>query len=82
MMSDRIFFKAAALSVLTLALAACGGSNDDNAGAGGGSGAVQNSFFAIVSAVVALSSDDAEPRETDSITATSPEDSEAQSLDI
>ena len=80
-MSDRIFFKAVSLSVLTLAVAACGDSGGNDVAAGGGASPMQDSFIAIVSAVVASSSDNAEPRETDSITATSPEDSEAIALD-
>lgn len=80
-MSDRIFFKAVALSVLTLAVAGCGDSGGNDVAAGGSSSPMQDSFIAIVSAVVASSSDNAEPRETDSITATSPENSEAIALD-
>ncbi len=82
-MSDRIFSKGAVLTVLTLAVAACGdsGGGNDGGGVGGGPGPSQDSFFTVVKAVVATSPDDTEPREIDSITATSPESSEPAALD-
>jgi hypothetical protein len=77
-MSNRIFWKGVAGLGLILAIAACG-SNSDGAGSSGVniSQALGDSFFLRVLAVAATSPDDAEPRETDSLTATSPEDSEA-----
>ena len=79
-MSKPIFFKAAALTLLTLGLAACGGS-DNFAGDPGGGGPVRDSFIAAVNGLIATTSDTIEPREIDSITATSPEDSEPVALD-
>ena len=81
-MTHQIFFKAAALLVLTLGIAACGSGGDDHVGQGGnGGGVAQDSFLAAVNALVASSPDDTEPKEIDSITATSPEDSEPSALD-
>ncbi len=80
-MSNRIFFKVAALTVLTLGVAACGGDGGGLGSGGGGAVPAQDSFFTAVNAVIASGRDDTDPREVDSITATSPEDSEPTSLD-
>lgn len=79
-MSNLVYFKATALSVLTLAVVACGGDGVTGLGSGN-SGASQDSFFKIVSEIVATSPEDSEPREIDSISATSPENSEPALLD-
>jgi hypothetical protein len=80
MMSNRIFLKGAASLGVVLAIAAC------SDGGGGSSGIdtsqpLADSFVAVVKAVVATSADDSDPRETDSLSATSPEDSDASSID-
>ena len=78
-MIHQIFFKAVALTALTLAVAACGSSGDDEVGQGPGNGdgtSAQDSFFTAVKALIASSPDDAEPKEVDSFTATTPENSE------
>ncbi|NML86427.1 hypothetical protein [Polaromonas sp.] len=86
-MGNHIFFKVAALSVLTLAVAACGGDGGDGGGGGdagfghGNGAATQDSFFKVVSDVVASSRDDSEPRDVDAISVTTPENSEPASLD-
>ena len=85
-MGEHIFFKVAALSVLTLAVAACGGDGGDGGGGDtgfghGNGGASQDSFFKVVSDVVASSRDDSEPRDVDAISVTTPENSEPASLD-
>ena len=79
-MSNRIFLKGAASLGLALAIAAC------SDGGGGGSGIdtsqpLADSFVAVVRAVVATSADDTDSRETDSLTATSPEDTDAAAID-
>lgn len=82
-MIHQIFFKAVALTVLTLAVAACGDSDNGQVGQGPGNGGgtpAQDSFFTAVSALIASSPDDTEPREVDSITATTPENSEPTGL--
>lgn len=79
-MRQFIYFRAAALTALTLAVAGCGSSGDDGPGSNNAA-APPDGFFAAVNAVVATSRDDTEPREVESITATSPEDSEPASLD-
>ena len=81
-MKYRIFLKSAACLGLLLTLAGCGG---DSGGGGdsantGSSQPLADSFMAQVIAVIATSSDDTEPKNTDSITATSPENSEAASV--
>ncbi|MEO7954877.1 MAG: hypothetical protein ABIR35_12425, partial [Polaromonas sp.] len=67
-MSDHIFSRGVAMTVLTLAVAACGGDgNGGGLGSGGGSsGPAADSFFNAVKAVVATSPDDSEPREIES----------------
>jgi len=81
-MTHKIWFKGCALTLLTLALAACGSGGDDVAGGGeGGAGGGQDAFFSVVKALVAVNPDTAEPREIDSITVTSPENSEPVNLD-
>jgi len=79
-MRHVIFFRGTALTALTLAVAACGNHGDDGPGANNGS-AAPDSFFHAVNAVVAASRDDTEPREVESITANSPDDSHPASLD-
>ena len=72
-MNDRNLLKLAALAALTAGLAACGGSS------GGGvvdAGPAPDSFFVAVNAVIATTSEAGEPREIDSIAATSPENTE------
>lgn len=79
-MKHGILFRGGALTLLAISLTACGDS-------GGGSSGIDtsqplaDSFMAVVTAVVATSSDDADPRETDSITATSPEDADSVAVD-
>ena len=81
-MTHKILFKGCALTLLTMALAACGSGGDDVAGGGeGGAGGGQDAFFSVVKALVATSPDTAESREIDSITVTSPENSEPVNLD-
>lgn len=79
-MTYRIFFKGLALTLLTMVLAACGSGGGDGGGLIGGGG-VQDAFIAEVRAVIAASLDTAEPREIDSLTATSPESTEPEALD-
>lgn len=83
MTSKTLFIKACSTAAVTLALAACGGS-------GGGGDTVQgdntgspsqDSFFALVFAMVASSPDNAEPQEVDAVTATSPQDAEPSAVD-
>jgi len=67
--------------VVTLAVAACGGgsSGDSVQGTNGtntGGSALQDSFFALVLAMVASSPDNVEPKDIDAITATSPQNAE------
>ncbi len=67
---------------LALALAACGGDSGNNNNAGAGVPPGQDSFVAAVNAlIVSGTSDSTEPREIDTLTATSPEDSEPSALD-
>ena len=84
MTSKTLFIKACSTAAVTLALAACGGSggggdavggNTDNAGSPS-----QDSFFALVFAMVTSSPDDAEPQEIDAVTATSPQDTEPSAV--
>jgi len=85
-MSNQLFFKGAAAAVLALALGACGdggttvGSGGSD-GTGGGGGRTSDSFFAAVNALIASSSETLEPREIESISVTSPEDTGPAALD-
>lgn len=83
-MSNQLFFKGAAAAALALALGACGDSGTavgSGGGDGEGGGLASNAFLAAVNAVIASSSETLEPREIESISATSPEDSEPAALD-
>lgn len=80
-MIHRFFFKSCALTLLTMALAACGSGGDDVAGGGGSTPGVQDTFFSQVKALIATSPDTAEPREIDSIVLTSPENTESENID-
>lgn len=82
-MSHQLFFKGAAAAALALALVACGDGDSTvgSGGAGGGGGQASDSFIAAVNAVIASTSETLEPRETESISVTSPENSEPAALD-
>ena len=81
MTSNSFFFKASSIVALTFALAACGGSGSDTVqGANTGGSPSQDSFFALVFAMVATSPDNVEPQEVDSITATSPQNAEPSAI--
>ena len=81
MTSNPLFLKACSIVALTFALAACGGggSSDSVQGANTGSPS-QDSFFAVVFAMVATSPDNTEPQEVESITATSPQNAEPSAM--
>jgi len=83
MMSHQLFFKGAAAAALALALVACGDGDSTvgSGGAGGGGGQASDSFIAAVNAVIASTSETLEPREIESISVTSPEDTEPAALD-
>ena len=81
-MNDRMLLKLAALAALTAGLAACGGSSGGGVvDAGPPPAQAPDSFFVAVNAVIATTSETGEPRETDSITATAPENTEPSALD-
>jgi len=82
-MSHQLFFKGAAAAALALALGACGDGDSTvgSGGAGGGGGQASDSFIAAVNAVIASTSETLEPREIESISVTSPEDTEPVALD-
>jgi len=67
---------------VTLAVAACGGGSSDTVqGPNTGGSASQDSFFALVLAMVASSPDNVEPKDIDAITATSPQNAEPSATD-
>ena len=78
-MHAKLWLRPAMLAAaLALGLAGCGGGNDDN---NGGEYTVQSdSFLSEVDKVIASTSETSEPREIDSIDATSPETVESASL--
>lgn len=78
-MSNRIYLKGAAGLGLILALAACSGDSGESSGIDT-SQPLADSFVALVK-VVAATSDDSDLKETDSLKATSPEDTDAESVD-
>lgn len=80
MLSHQIFFKVLGAAALALTVAACGSNNNDDDHGSNGTGAAQGAFFATVLALVATSPDDTEPREIESISATSSEDAEPFAL--
>lgn len=83
-MRHQIFFKGAAAVALALALGACGDGGTTVGGSGtdgAGGGRTSDSFFAAVNAVIASSSETLEPREIESISVTTPENSEPAALD-
>ena len=88
-MSNQPFFKGAAAAALALALAACGdggttvgsGGAEGAGGGAGGGGRSSDSFFSTVNAMISSSSETLEPIEIESISVTSPEDSDPAALD-
>jgi hypothetical protein len=83
MMKKRIFLSGAVLSAVILTLAACSDGGDGGDGGSSGSGPLAplaDSFFVLVAEMVATSSDDADAREIDSVTASSPDDADTTSL--
>ena len=78
MMKTRIFLSGAALSAVILALAAC--SDSSSSGGDGSSGPVADAFMVLVTELVASSPDHVDARETDSVPATSPDDSDSIDL--
>ncbi len=79
MTKNSLVFKVCGGVVVTLAIAACGGgssSGDTVQGTNTGSSASQDSFFALVLAMVASSPDNIEPKDIDAITVTSPQNAE------
>lgn len=82
MTSKTLFIKACSTVAVTLALAACGGGGGGDAVQGDNTGRPsQDSFFALVFAMVSSSPDNAEPQEVDAVTATSPQDAEPSAVD-
>ncbi|CDS55004.1 hypothetical protein [Polaromonas sp. CG9_12] len=77
-MTHGILFRGGALTLLAIALTACGSSDGSDNDV---PQPLADSFMALVTAVVATSSDEADPRETDSITATSPQDTDPVAVD-
>ena len=73
-MTHRMLLKLAVLGALTAGLAACGGSSND--GVAVVATPAPDSFFVAVNAVIATTSETAEPREVDSVVATSPDNTE------
>ena len=85
MTSKTLFLKACSTAAVTLALAACGGSGGSGEAVQGGNtgntgGPSQDSFFALVFAMVASSPDNAEPQEVDAVNATLPQDAEPSAM--
>lgn len=86
-MSNQLFFKGAAAAALALALGACGdggtavGSGGDGSAGGGAGGGPSDSFISAVNAMIANTSETLEPREIESISVTSPENTEPAALD-
>lgn len=88
MSSKRFLFSAVAGTTLLLGLAGCGGSGGDSGtvaatpGAGAANETAQSpasdSFFARVLAIIAGSSDTAEPQALESTTVSTPEDTQPQ----
>ena len=78
MMKTRTFLSAAVLSAVILGLSAC--SDSGNSGGDNSTGPVADGFIALVAELIASSPDDVDARETDSVTATSPDDSDSISL--
>ncbi|CDS53466.1 hypothetical protein [Polaromonas sp. CG9_12] len=76
-MRHQLFFKGSTAVALALALGACG---DGGTVVGGGGGQTPDSFIAAVNAVIANTSETLEPREIESISVTSPEDTEPAAL--
>ena len=74
-MTHRMLLKLAVLGALTAGLAACGGSSN-NGVADVVPTPAPDSFFVAVNAVIATTSETGDPREVDSIVATSPENTE------
>ena len=82
-MRHQLFFKGAAAAALALALGACGdgGTAVGTGGGGGAGGGPPDSFISAVNAVIANTSETLEPREIESISVTSPENTEPAALD-
>ena len=84
-MRNQLFFKGAAAAALVLALGACGdGGTAVGSGGGGGGGAgggPSDAFISAVNAVIANTSETLEPREIESISVTTPENTEPAALD-
>lgn len=88
MSSKRFLFGAVAGATLLLGLAGCGGSGGDSGaiaaspGTGAGNGTAQpaagDSFFARVLAIIAGTSDTAEPQAIESTTVSTPEDTQPE----
>lgn len=78
MTKNSLVFKVCGSVVVTLVIAACsGGSSSDGVqGTNTGGSASQDSFFALVFAMVASSPDNVEPKDIDAITVTSPQNAE------
>lgn len=78
MTKNSLVLKVCGSAAVTLAIAACGGgsSGDSVQGTSTGGSASQDSFFALVLAMVASSPDNVEPKDIDAITATSPQNAE------
>ena len=79
MTKNSLVLKVCGSAAVTLAIAACGGGSsgsDTVQGTSTGGSASQDSFFALVLAMVASSPDNVEPKDIDAITATSPQNAE------
>ena len=80
--ATSLFFKTCGIAGISVALAACGGGsgNDTVQGLDSGAKAPQDSFFAVVLAMVATSSDTSEPQDINAVTPTSVDNAEPSAM--